>query len=388
MPGRPARQDLPVVTIGELRPRLATAAGAATLGVVLALVLPFREELDRAVPALGLVLPVLVTAVLGGRGPALTIALAGAVSLNVFFLVPYGTLRIAVWEDVLALVVFVAVAATVGTLSRGIERSRLDVERHTAEIEDLRAVARDEREVLEREAARLQALEESEDQRAAVLRSVSHDLRTPLATILSVTSDLRSGIDYDEHTRNELLDIVGDEAQRLDRLVSNLLSMSRIEAGAMSLQRQAVDLDELIRDRVRRLARLFRQVRLVVDVPDDLPLVDGDYSQLDQLVTNLLENAARYAPARSTLTIAAAPKDEATVQLTVQDEGIGVPDYERSQIFDPFRKGTDSRSSGVGLAICKGIVDAHGGRIWVDRTPGGGATFFVTLPVRRRGQRG
>ena len=377
-----------MVTIGEAKPPLAVAAGTATLALVLAVALPFREELDRAVPALGLVLPVLVSALLGGRRPALAVALAGAASLNVFFLVPYGTLRIAVWEDVVALGVFLAVAATVGTLSRGIERSRLAVERRTAEIEDLRAVARDEREVLEREAARRRALEESEDQRAAVLRSVSHDLRTPLATILSVTSDLRSGTDYDEETRNELLDIVGDEAQRLDRLVSNLLSMSRIEAGAMSTQRQAVDLDELIRDRVRRLSRLFHQVRLVVDVPDDLPLVDGDYSQLDQLVTNLLENAARYAPARSTLSVAAVAREDGTVQLSVQDEGIGVPEYERAQIFDAFRKGTDSRSSGVGLAICKGIADAHGGRIWVDRTPGGGATFFVTLPIRTRGARG
>ena len=375
-----------MVTIGDLKPGLALLAGATTLAFVLALVVPFREDLDRAVPALGLVLPVLVTALLGGRVPALTTALGAAVALNFFFLVPYGTLRIAVWEDVVALGVFVAVAATVGTLSRGIGQSRLDVEQHAVEIEGLRAEAQsadDERELLAREAARVRVLEATEDQRTALLRSVSHDLRTPLATILSVTSDLRSGTDYDEGTRNELLDIVGDEAQRLDRLVSNLLSMSRIEAGAMSLQRQAVDLDELIRDRVRRLSRLFHQVRLVVDVPDDLPLVDGDYSQLDQLVTNLLENAARYAPARSTLTISATARAEGSVQLTVQDEGIGVPEYERTQIFDPFRKGTESRSSGVGLAICKGIAEGHGGRIWVDRTPGGGATFFVTLPVRR-----
>ena len=375
-----------MVTIGELRPGLALAAGSATLAVVLASVLPFREELDRAVPALGLVLPVLVTAVLGGRGPALTMAVAGALGLNVFFLLPYGTLRIAVWEDVVALGVFVAVAATVGTLSRGIGRSRLDVEQHAVAIEGLRAEAQTadgERELLAREAERLRSLEETENQRTALLRSVSHDLRTPLATILSVTSDLRSGTEYDEETRNELLDIVGDEAQRLDRLVSNLLSLSRIEAGAMSMERQAVDLDELIRDRVRRLSRLFHQVRLVVDVPDDLPLVDGDYSQLDQLVTNLLENASRYAPARSTLTISAGTRPDGSVQLAVQDEGIGVPEYERQQIFDAFRKGTESRSSGVGLAICKGIAESHGGRIWVDRTPGGGATFFVTLPVRR-----
>lgn len=275
-------------------------------------------------------------------------------------------------------VAFAAGAATLGLVLALLGRRRRDVEPPAAEVRE------DERAALEREGHRLQALEERDDQRAAVLRSVSHDLRTPLATIVSVTSDLRSGTDYDDDVRNELLDIVGDEAQRLDRLVSNLLSMSRIEAGAMSIQRQAVDFDELIRDRVRRLSRLFHQVRLVVDVPEDLPLVDGDYSQLDQLVTNLLENAARYAPALSRLTIAASARPEGMVRLSVQDEGIGVAEYERSRIFDPFRKGSESRSSGVGLAICKGIAEGHGGRIWVERTPGGGATFVVELPVRPR----
>ena len=284
--------------------------------------------------------------------------------------------------------VLAALGTTVGALSRSLGRSRREVERRTAELRDLRAEAADEREGRAQEAERRRALEVADNQRSAVLRSVSHDLRTPLATILSVTSDLRSGTAYDEATRNELLDIVGDEAQRLDRLVANLLSMSRLEAGAMTLQRQAVDLGELVRERVRRLGRLFHQVRLVVDVPDDLPLIDGDYSSLDQLVTNLLENAARYAPARSMLTIAASARTDGTVQLMVQDEGVGIPDYERTQIFDPFRKGSDSRSSGLGLAICRGIAEAHGGRIWVDRTPGGGATFFVTLPTRKVRTRG
>jgi two-component system sensor histidine kinase KdpD len=242
--------------------------------------------------------------------------------------------------------------------------------------------------VRELEAARLRDLEATEEQRAAVLRSVSHDLRTPLATIRAITSDLRSGTAYDEATRNELLDIVGDEADRLDRLVANLLSLSRIEAGALALHRQAVDLEELVRDRARRLSRLFHQVRLVVDMPADLPLVDGDYSSLDQLVTNLLENAARYAPARSTVSVSARPVSTTTVELVVQDEGIGVAEHERARIFEPFHRGEDSRSSGVGLAICKAIVAAHDGHIQVDRTPGGGATFSATLPVRTKGRLG
>jgi two-component system sensor histidine kinase KdpD len=242
---------------------------------------------------------------------------------------------------------------------------------------------------LEDEGNRLDVLEQVDAQRSALLRSVSHDLRTPLATIRAVTSDLRSGgASYDDETRDDLLELVEDEAERLDRLVGNLLSLSRIEAGALQPDRQAVDLDELVRDRVRHLARLFRQVRIVVDIPEDLPLVDGDYTQLEQVVTNLLENAARHAPATSTVTVSAHadPHDAGFVALVVQDEGIGIPNHERQRVFEPFRRGEGSRSSGIGLAICKAVVDAHGGRIGVDRTPGGGATFTLTLPVRPPGR--
>ena len=376
------------MTFGEeLRPRLALAVGTALLVLVASVFVPFRDDLDHSVPGLGLVLPVVATALVGGRWPAFVVAVLAAVALNLLFLSPFGTFRVALWEDVIALAAFVAVASTVGTLSAGVGRSRGVVSRQSAVIDDLRstvATADAEREALEHEAERLRDLEATEAQRAAVLRSVSHDLRTPLATIRAIASDLRSGTAYDDRTRNELLDIVGDEAERLDRLVANLLSLSRIEAGAFALHRQAVDLEELVRDRAQKLGRLFHQVRLVVEMPDDLPLVDGDYSSLDQLVTNLLENAARYAPARSTVTVSALPRSATEVELHVQDEGIGVAEHERTRIFEAFHRGEDSRSSGVGLAICRAIVEAHGGRIRVDRTPGGGATFSATLPVRAK----
>ena len=147
------------------------------------------------------------------------------------------------------------------------------------------------------EAHRLDLLERVDEQRRALLRSVSHDLRTPLAAIRAATSDMRDGAGYDDATRDELLDMVGDEAERLDRLVANLLSLSRIEAGAFQPDRQAVALDELVADRVHRLARVFRDVTVEqAIVRRALPLVDADYSQLDQVLTNLLENAARHSP--------------------------------------------------------------------------------------------
>src|SRR3954452_5872505 len=168
--------------------------------------------------------------------------------------------------------------------AREAERRR-SAEHRADEVEQLYRrldEATEERRRLVEEAARLHVLEEVDSQRAALLRSVSHDLRTPLATIRAVATDLRDGAEHDEATRQELLDAVADEAERLDRLVGNLLSMSRIEAGALRPERQAVDVEELIRNRIRRLHRLFRQVRIQVELPPHLPLVDADYTLLDQ----------------------------------------------------------------------------------------------------------
>jgi two-component system sensor histidine kinase KdpD len=347
--------------------------------------LPVREDVTRATPALVLVLAVVAAGVVGGSLAAITTAVVAAAIYNLAFIPPFWTFKVNVAEDWVALGVFLVVAIAMGLLVAGQAERRRAAEQRETELrslyEDMRAMG-EERERLTEEATRAQVLERLDEQRAALLRSVSHDLRTPLASIRAVASDLRDGVVYDEPTRKELLDTVCDEAERLDRIVANILSLSRIETGALTPDRQAVAVDELVADRVRRLSGLFRQVRVQVDIPADLPLVDGDYTQLDQLVTNLLENAARYAPPASHVRVTAAERD-GMVELRVADEGIGVPDWERRRIFEPFHTGEGSRSSGVGLAICKAIVEAHGGTIDVDRTPGGGATFVVTLPVRQ-----
>ena len=287
-------------------------------------------------------------------------------------------------DDVVALAVFVVVAAVVGTLvAREVDRRRAAEQRADevqAIYERYEAVV-GEGERLAEEASRLEVLERVDEQRSALLRSVSHDLRTPLATIRAVTSDLRARPVYDDATRDELLDLVGDEAERLDRIVSNLLSLSRIEAGALKPDRQAVALDELIADRVRRLARVFGRLRIQIDVAADLPLADADYSQLDQVLTNLLENAARHSPPRSTLRVGARRRGD-MVEVWVADEGAGLARFERDRVFEPFRHGNGSASTGVGLAICKAIVEAHGGQIGVQGAPGGGARFSFTIPVR------
>jgi two-component system sensor histidine kinase KdpD len=366
---------------------IGVAAGVALVGLTVVLLLPFREDLSQAAPALVLVIPVVVAGVAGGTRAAVATGVVATLAMNLAFVPPYGNADVAVVEDVIALGVFLVVAVSVGALV-AIEADRLAVAQRRAEDletlnRELADVSRDRARLAE-EANRIHVLEQVDAQRAALLRSVSHDLRTPLATIRAVTTDLQDEPDYDQATRQELLGLVGDEAERLDRLVANLLSLSRIEAGSFAPERQAVDLEELVRERVRRLSSMFSQVRLVVDIDDDLPLVDGDYTQLEQVLTNLLENAARHAPPASTLTISAhGARDGQNVELLVIDEGIGVAEHERSRVFDAFRRGEGSRSSGIGLAICKAVVEAHGGSITVRRTEGGGATFVVLLPARR-----
>jgi two-component system sensor histidine kinase KdpD len=357
--------------------------GLGLVGVITATLEPFHAHVSRASPALALVLPVVVAGFLGGGLAALVTAVAASAAFILAFIPPLGSFRVALSEDLVAVVVFTVVAVVVGTLAAREADRRRAAEQRAKEIEAMHAryeVVVAERERLMAEHNRLAVLERVDEQRAAMLRSVSHDLRTPLAAIRAVATDLRSGAAYDDDTRDELLDLVGDEAERLDRLVANLLSMSRIEAGALQPDRQAVDLEELVTHGVGRLGRLLGSVQLKVDLPPDLPLVEADYVQVDQVLTNLLENAARHSPPGGAVRITAETIPGA-VRIAVSDEGPGIVPSEREEIFEPFRTASGSASTGVGLAICRGIIEAHGGTIAADDDAGGGARFSFTLPI-------
>ena len=226
-------------------------------------------------------------------------------------------------------------------------------------------------------------LEEVDRQRSALLRSVSHDLRTPLVTIRAVSSELRSEELFDARTRDDLLDLVSSEAERLDRLVGNLLSLSRIDAGALQPHVEVVEFGELVDGCVRRLRRLFSGISLEVAVDPDLPLLLADPGLLDQVLTNLLENAVRHGGSHirisaTTVDGTASPRH---VTVTIDDDGPGLGGVDRDHLFEPWNTLGKGSLSGVGLAICKAIVEAHGGKIWVDDNTSGGARFGFTLPV-------
>jgi K+-sensing histidine kinase KdpD len=351
------------------------AGGAATLALVSIPLVLLRDEVDTATAALVLVLPGLAAALVGGTTAAMVTAGMAAVVFNIGFLEPYGTLKVGRWEDVLDLSVLMVVAVVTGTLvAREAERRAL-AQRRAEEV----AAARTEQERLSAEAV---ALTLAGDHRAALLRSVSHDLRTPLSTIRAVASDLRDGGGaYDDATRDELLDLVVDEAERLDRLVANLLSLSRVEAGALEADLQPIPLDELLEQCVRRHARLVRDRKVSIDVPLTLPLVKGDWMLLDQALTNVVANAVRHAPKGSRIWVSAARAEPGRVAVRVTDQGPGIARELRAQAFEPFRRGPGSTSSGIGLAIVRAVVEAHHGEVAIEDGPDGGTTIVLTLPA-------
>ena len=156
-----------------------------------------------------------------------------------------------------------------------------------------------------------------------------------------------------------------------------------MDAGALEADRQAIALDELLDQCVRRHARLVRDRKVSVDVPLTLPLVDADWTLVDQAVTNLVANAVRHAPAGSRIWVSAREVEPGWVEVRVTDQGPGIPAAERAAAFQPFRRGPGSSSSGVGLAIVRAVVDAHGGEVGIEEGPAGGTSVRFTLPVHR-----
>jgi len=360
------------------------------IAAILVITIPLgviHDRLSLATPALLLVIPVLLAAALGGRWPSIVVAVCAALAFNVVFIPPVLTLEIRQVDDVVAFGVFATVAVVIGgSVSRESDRRRT-AELHAAEIARVHTALIEvtaDRERLASEAQRVAVLEEVDRQRSALLRSVSHDLRTPLVTIRGVSSDLRSGEPFDEATRNDLLDLVISEAERLDRLVRNLLSFSRIDAGALEPHVEVVECDELIDGCVRRLRRLLTDSSLEVALDPDLPPLLADPGLLDQVLTNLLENAVRHGGGHPRISASAVDKTEGPrrwVTITVEDDGPGLGTADRDAIFEPWNALGRGPHSGVGLAICKSIVEAHGGRIWAHDTPDGGARFSFTVPI-------
>jgi two-component system sensor histidine kinase KdpD len=325
----------------RLRPALAIAGGFVVTLALAAAMAPLHDNTTRAVPALLLIVPVVGAAVVGGRMPALVVA-AFATFAFTFALPPIGSPRVRVGEDVVALAVFCAVAFIVSALVT----------------------------------TKVAAMAHVDAQRRSLLRSVSHDLRTPLSALQAIATDLRSGTEHDDATRARLLDTLVDETARLDRFVGNLLSMSRIDAGTLRPDLRAVDVGEVVGRTVRRFDRAGAHP-ITVDLRDGLPYVHADELQLEQVLDNLLDNVARHTPAGTHVRVSVGTDDD-TVVIDVADDGPGLPGVvQRSLAGD-----TVDASTGFGLAICRAILELHGGALTARSTPHG-TTMTVVIPRER-----
>ncbi len=245
-----------------------------------------------------------------------------------------------------------------------------------------------ERAHLRRENLRIAVLQRTDALRAALLSSVSHDLRTPLASIKAAASSLlQEDVQWDEEAKHSFALSIEREADRLNRLVSNLLDMSRIEDGALKPEKEWYMLPELIQDVLGRLKPLLAERTALTQISADLPPVELDYMQIDQVLTNLIENAVRYTPKDSPIEVTA-HCEGSQIMIGVADRGPGIPKGDLDRVFDKFYRVLDWKQntghptgSGLGLAVCKGLVEAHGGRIWAEQREGGGVVFSVSLPV-------
>ncbi len=429
------------------------------------------------VAALGYVLAVTATAAIGGLGPGIAASTLSFLALNFFFTVPFHTFRVGKAEDLAALVVFLLVSATVGTLLSVAVAQRLRAERREREgrilhhlgarllagessrdvlrgfaeaaaelfalgrceiVTDLasepvvvqreqgrdeepevlpmtvqdrevgrvlvtpgsgRALGPEERRVIqafanqmglalesarisaEAAAARLEA--EASRLRAALFSSVTHDLRTPLASIMTSATSLLGAEAGSSPEQRELLETIRQEAERLNRLVGNLLDLSRMRAGALVPAKAPAAIDEIIEGVVGRLQALLEQHEVRLVLREDLPEIPVDVVQIDQMLTNLVENAVKFSPPGTRITVSATRWHD-TVEVRVMDEGPGIPTEDRERVFEPFVRGREGGGAGLGLAIARAIVESHGGRIWSEGTPGGGNCFVFQLPTRER----
>jgi two-component system sensor histidine kinase KdpD len=243
-----------------------------------------------------------------------------------------------------------------------------------------------ERTRLRAEATDAEVLRRSDALKSALLSSVSHDLRTPLAAIKAAAGSFsQSDVDWSAEERRGFAAAIEREVDRLNRIVGNLLDVSRIEAGTLRPRKELYPLPVLVGDVIGRLGAAADRARVAVHLPDDLPAVPLDYVEIDQVLTNLIDNALKHTPAGTPIAVRA-EVDGHAVRVTVTDEGPGIPPAARPRVFDKFYRGDPGGGArppgtGLGLTVARGLVEAHGGRIWVESEPHQGTSFHFTLPL-------
>lgn len=358
-------------------------AGATVAGVVGALQLASVDHAAVAAPLL--LLDVVVVARLFGFGPALLAASLGAAAYSYWFLPPEG-FGLESPDDWIAFITFTVTAVLAGELASRAERRAAEAQAGRLEIERL---YQELRSAFER-ASEAEAARRNEALKAALLDALTHNLRTPLTAIKAgVTALIRSGIagepELPSEGRVELLHVINEETDRLNRFIEGLSTSDAGERSHPSHSRK-VPLETILKAGVVRAETVTRDHRVLVEKENRLPAVSVDPAAMTEVIYILLDNASKYAPRGSRITVRASRADESNVRIAVADEGPGIPEELRERVFEKFfrvpaREPLDPRraGAGLGLPIARRLVDAQGGRIWVEAPPFGHGTVVVVL---------
>lgn len=351
-------------------------------------------HINSTTAALAFLLIILFIATRWGSFPALFTSLLAMLFFNFFFLPPFGTLSIANPDNWVALVAFLVTAITAGQLSAIVKQRAEEAESGKREIERLYSELRD---AFER-ASHAEALRQSEKLKTALLDAVTHDLRTPLASIkASITTlldeiksrgDERPKLDAD--SRVEMMEVIDEETDRLNRFIDGLIELARIEAGNLQLRRSWGAADEIISNALTRALPLTKDRKVEVEIEPELPVARVDERAVSEVIYTLIDNASKYSPPETPILITAKRADSSNLIMGVEDSGSGIDSQLRERVFDKFFRATrdgdisthQPSGNGMGLAIAKGIVEAHNGRIWIESGKGNrGTRVLFTLPI-------
>ena len=347
-----------------------------TVALPIAVLEKLRPELSQTSIALVLVLPVILVAVTQGRGPALYASILVGLSFNFFFIGPYYSFLITRPEDVVAFVVFVTTAVLVGQLSSRLEKRVLLTEKQSKELLHVRGKF----ERAAAQAAEADALRKREQLKTALLDAVTHDLRTPLTSIKAAISTIREG-SVSPEVQRELFEVIEEESDRLNHFIQGMMDLAKLQAGEVTLASRSVAPEEMVEDALLRAASLLEGHPVEVAIASGLPSPKVDPRLISQVIFTLLENAAKYSGDSAKITVSVRQKEN-NICFAVDDEGPGIPSELRGKVFDKFFRAGLQPGLGMGLAIARGIVQAHGGKIWIEDGPerkGTSVQFMIPL---------
>ncbi len=350
---------------------------AAVLAVTVGLG-ALESRVNLITVSMSLLLVVLATATFFGRNPALLASFLAMLCFNYFFIPPVGTWHIAESQNLFAWAAFTLTAIIAGELSAYARRRAREAERLYDELQKAF-----------QDATEAAALKQSEQLKSALLDAVTHDLRTPLTSIkASVTTLLDSEgghrtIELNSEGRAEFLDIINEETDRLNGFIESMVQLARVEAGPAGIPASLSNVEEIITIALERAEKIVAEHHLTVNLQKELPLIRVDARAIAEVVYNLIENAAKYSPADTTITITAVEHGNG-VLVSVADEGRGIPPEMSEKVFEKFVRldGSHSDGLGLGLAIARGIVEAQNGRIEISSGQKGiGTKVTLTLPI-------